>query len=82
MTHLMPSSRVLHLLDAAPSVWVAAWIELGMTIGVNAAQGGRAIPRVGHLLRSLGGVPLIGGQRVRVPLRSSGPERSRRGRGR
>lgn len=29
MTHLIPNSRVLHLLDAALAAWVAAWIGLG-----------------------------------------------------
>lgn len=75
MTHLMPSSRVLHVVDAALAVWVAAWIGLGVAIGVNvhgltalshtAVQDGRAIASVGHSLRSLGDVPFIGAQIAR-----------------
>ena len=72
MSHLMPSTRVLHVVDAALAVWVAAWIGLGVAIGVNvdgltalsrtAVQDGRAVESVGQSLHSLNGLPLIGGQ--------------------
>lgn len=70
--HLMPSSRTLPFLDAALALWVAAWIGLGVAIGVNVANltalshtvivNGRAVETVGRALGSLGGVPLVGGE--------------------
>lgn len=72
MTQVMPSSRALHLIDAAVAVWVAVWIALGVAIGVNVRQlsvlsntvqaNGRAVETVGKSLRSLEGLPLIGNQ--------------------
>lgn len=72
MSHLMPSTRALHVVDAALALWVAAWIGLGVAIGVNvdgltalsrtAVQDGRAVESVGQSLHSLNGVPLIGAQ--------------------
>jgi hypothetical protein len=72
MTLLMPSSRALHLLDAALALWVAAWITLGVAIGVNVrdlttlsktvASDGRAVETIAESLHSLGSVPLIGKQ--------------------
>ncbi len=72
MTLLLPSSRALHLLDAALALWVAAWIAFGVAIGVNVshltalsetvATDGQAVETVAGSLHSLGSVPLIGGQ--------------------
>lgn len=72
MTLLMPSSRALHLLDAALALWVATWIALGTAIGVNVrhlttlsktvASDGRAVETIAESLHSLGSVPLIGKQ--------------------
>jgi hypothetical protein len=69
--HLMPSARRLPLLDAALAVWVAAWIALGIAIGVSVHNltglshtvvvEGQAVETVGHSLKPLGGVPLVGG---------------------
>jgi hypothetical protein len=33
--HLLPSSRSLRVLDAGMALWVAAWIGLGVAIGVS-----------------------------------------------
>jgi hypothetical protein len=70
--HLMPSSRTLPLVDAALALWVAAWIGLGIAIGVNVRNltglshtvvvEGHAVETVGRTLRPLGGVPLVGGE--------------------
>lgn len=70
--HLMPSSRTLPLVDAALALWVAAWIGLGVAIGVNVANlsvlshtvtvDGRAVETVGRSLKPLGGVPFVGGE--------------------
>lgn len=70
MTHLMPSSRMLHIVDAALAIWVAAWIGLGIAIGFEVHDlmrlshtvvvDGRAVKTVGGTLRTLGGVPLVG----------------------
>jgi hypothetical protein len=72
MTHFMPSSRTLYLIDGALALWVVLWIGLGVAIGVNVrnltilsttvATDGRAVSTVGQSLQSLGSVPLIGGQ--------------------
>jgi hypothetical protein len=72
MTHFMPSSRTLHVLDAALALWAAAWIALGVLIGINVrnltelsntvSEDGQAVATVGASLHSLEGVPLIGGQ--------------------
>lgn len=71
MTHLMPSSRALHLLDIGLAVWVAAWIGLGVAIGINVhaltrlshtvVADGRAVQTVGKSLAPLGSVPFVGG---------------------
>lgn len=70
--HLMPSSRTLPFLDAALALWVAAWIGLGVAIGINVANltalshtvtvDGQAVETVGRTLGSLGSVPLVGGE--------------------
>jgi len=72
MTLLMPSSRTLHLLDAAVALWVTAWIALGVAIGVNVrhlttlsetvARDGQSVEAIAGSLHSLGSVPLIGRQ--------------------
>jgi hypothetical protein len=72
MSHLMPSSRVLHLVDVVLAVWVAAWIGLGVAIGLNVrnltvlsqtvAQDGRAVETIGNSLESLHGLPFVGSQ--------------------
>lgn len=70
MTHLLPSARVMHIVDVALALWVAAWIGLGVAIGVNVSHlrtlshtigtDGRAVETVGSSLRSLGTVPIVG----------------------
>ncbi len=72
MSHLMPSSRVLHLVDAVLAVWVAAWIGLGVAIGVNVrnltalshtvARDGQAVETIGRSLESLHDLPFVGSQ--------------------
>lgn len=72
MTHLIASSRALHLLDGALALWVAAWIGLGVAIGVNVRDlthlsrtvvvDGQAVETVGRSLHSLGAIPFVGGQ--------------------
>lgn len=72
VAHLMPSSRTLPLVDAALALWVAAWIGLGVAIGVNVANltalshtvtvDGRAVETVGRTLHAIGGVPFVGGE--------------------
>jgi hypothetical protein len=72
VTLLLPSSRVLHLLDMALALWVAVWIAFGVAIGVNVShlatlsetvsKDGQAVETVAGSLHSLGSVPLIGGQ--------------------
>lgn len=68
---VVPSSRALHALDVALGVWVAAWIGLGVTIGIKlsdlsglshtAVIDGRAVESVGRALEAVGAVPLVGG---------------------
>lgn len=72
MTHLMPSARTLPLVDAALAVWVAAWIGLGVAIGVQVrdlsalsntvARDGRAVQAIGTSLDSLHVLPFVGSQ--------------------
>lgn len=72
MTHLMASTRWLRVLDAALAVWVAAWIGLGVAIGVKVddlarlshtvVSDGRAIETLGASLGHLGDIPLVGQQ--------------------
>ena len=38
MTLVLPGSRLLHLLEAALALWVAAWIALGVAVAVNVKQ--------------------------------------------
>jgi hypothetical protein len=76
MTLLLPSSRALHLADAALTAWVIAWIGLGVAIGVNVrhltalsetlTRDGRAVEAIAGSLHSLRSVPLIGGEMRRV----------------
>ena len=75
----MPSSRVLHLLDAALAICVAAWIALGVAIGVDVghltglsdtvAQGGRAVQTVSRSPHSLGSLPLTAARNRTTPIR-------------
>lgn len=63
---------MLPVVDAALAIWVAAWIGLGVAIGINVHNlthlshtvitEGRAVESVGHTLRSLGGAPFVGGE--------------------
>jgi hypothetical protein len=60
------------MLDAALAVWVAAWIGLGVAIGVKVDDltklsqtvvvDGRAVETVGRSLGHLGGIPFVGGR--------------------
>ena len=38
MTLVLPGSRLLHLLEAALALWVAAWTALGVAVAVNVKQ--------------------------------------------
>lgn len=68
---LMPSARAFVFVDVAMALWVAAWIGLGVAIGINVehltdlshtvSSDGRAIQTVGNSLSGLGGVPFVGG---------------------
>lgn len=70
--HLMPSSRLLRLVDVGMTLWVAAWIGLGVAIGINVdelsglsrtvVKEGQAVHTVGGTLRTLSSVPLVGGE--------------------
>jgi hypothetical protein len=72
IARLMPGARVLRLLDIALALWVAAWIGLGVAIGVNVDElsslshtvvvQGRAVETVGGSLKVLGSVPLVGSE--------------------
>ncbi len=68
---VVPSSRALHVLDIALALWVAAWIGLGVAIGIQisnlsglshtAVISGQAVQTVGKSFGVLGAVPLVGG---------------------
>src|SRR2546423_14708921 len=68
---VVPSSRALHALDIALGIWVAAWVGLGVAIGLNlsdltslshtAIVDGQAVQAVGKSLTVLGAIPLVGG---------------------
>lgn len=72
MTNLMPSARTLPLVDAALALWVAAWIGLGVAIGIQVAdltalsntvaRDGQAVESIGTSLASLHVLPFVGGQ--------------------
>jgi hypothetical protein len=59
MTHFMPSSRTLYLIDGGLALWVVLWIGFGVAIGVNVrnltilsnrvATDGRAVARGGRV---------------------------------
>jgi hypothetical protein len=75
----MPRSRALRLLDVAVALWVAAWIGLGVAVGVNvehltslsrtAVIDGGAVQSVGRSLEPLGAVPFVGGGIARDAVR-------------
>lgn len=66
----MLTERRLRLLDLAVVVWVAAWIGLGVAIGINLAQltdlshtvraEGAAVQTIGGTLKGFGSLPLVG----------------------
>jgi hypothetical protein len=68
---IVPSTRALHALDMALGAWVAAWIGLGVAIGLKlsdlsglshtAVVDGHAVESVGKALGLAGSVPLVGG---------------------
>jgi hypothetical protein len=72
LTHLLASTRVLRTLDVLLALWVAAWIGLGVAIGVKVDDlttlshtvvvDGRAVETVGSSLSHLGSIPFVGGQ--------------------
>lgn len=71
-SHLLPNSRLLRLVDVALALWVAAWIGLGIAIGINVNElsslsrtvvsEGHAVHTVGSSLHSFSSVPLVGGE--------------------
>lgn len=68
---VVPSTRALHALDVALGLWVAAWIGLGVAIGIKlsdlsglshtAVVDGQAVEAVGRALGAVGAVPFVGG---------------------
>jgi hypothetical protein len=66
----MPGARALLLTDAAMVLWVAAWIGLGVAIGIEVqhltdlghtvAIDGRAVETVGKSLSTLSNIPFVG----------------------
>jgi hypothetical protein len=68
----VPSARLIHVLDAAVVVWVAAWIALGLLVGREVRDlrelsdtvvvAGVAVEDTADLVDSLGSIPFLGGQ--------------------
>jgi hypothetical protein len=68
---IVPGTRALHALDVALGTWVAAWIGLGVAIGLKlsdlsglshtAVVDGHAVEAVGRSFGLLGAIPLVGG---------------------
>lgn len=68
----VPSARLIHVLDAAVVVWVAAWIALGLLVGREVRDlrelsdtvvvAGVAVEDTADLVDSLGSIPFVGGQ--------------------
>jgi hypothetical protein len=66
----VPSSRLVHVLDAAVVVWVAAWITLGLLVGREVRDlrelsdtvvvAGVAVEDTADLVDSLGSIPFVG----------------------
>lgn len=71
--------RLIRLLDAAAVAWLAAWIVLALLVGHEVRDlrklsdtvvvAGVAVEETGDLLRSLGSVPLVGGEVADVAAR-------------
>lgn len=67
---LLPSARALRLVDLAIVLWVAAWIGLGVAIGIDVrdltqlshtiSADGAAVEQVGRGLSALAALPLVG----------------------
>lgn len=67
---LLPSARALRLVDLAIVLWVAAWIGLGIAIGIEVHQltrlsqtisaDGAAVQQVGSSLATLSALPFVG----------------------
>jgi hypothetical protein len=65
-------ARLIHVLDVATVAWVVAWIVLAVLVGREVRElrelsdtvvvAGVAVEETGDLLRSLGGIPLVGSQ--------------------
>jgi hypothetical protein len=85
-------ARLIRLLDAAAILWVAAWIVLAVFVGREVRDlrelsdtvvvAGVAVEETGELLRSLGSVPLLGGQVAEVADRVQEAGRSAQSSGR
>jgi hypothetical protein len=68
----VPSARLIHVLDAAVVVWVAAWIALGLLVGREVRDlrelsdtvvvAGVAVEDTADLVDSLGSIPFVGAQ--------------------
>jgi hypothetical protein len=68
----VPTARLIHVLDAAVVVWVAAWIALGLLVGREVRDlrelsdtvvvAGVAVEDTADLVDSLGSIPFVGGQ--------------------
>ncbi|MGH2929134.1 MAG: hypothetical protein ACRDL8_13095 [Solirubrobacteraceae bacterium] len=69
-SRLLPSARALALVDLAMVLWVAAWIGLGVAIGLDVHQltrlshtisaDGHAVQQVGRNLSAAASLPLVG----------------------
>jgi hypothetical protein len=80
----MPSARLIHVLDVAVVVWVAAWITLGLLVGREVRDlrelsdtvvtAGVAVEDTADLAESIGSLPLVGGQvgKVADQVRTAG----------
>jgi len=68
----VPSARLIHVLDVAVVVWVAAWIVLALFVGREVRDlrelsdtvvvAGVAVEDTADLVDSLGSLPFVGGQ--------------------
>lgn len=80
------SGRAVRVLDAGLAVWMVAWIVLGFAIGREVRHltrlsdtvvtAGRAVQETGQALRSLEGIPFVGGRIAELDRRIEAAGRS------
>jgi hypothetical protein len=80
----VPSARLIHVLDVAVVVWVAAWITLGLLVGREVRDlrelsdtvvaTGVAVEDTADLVDSIGSLPLVGSEvgKVADQVRAAG----------